>query len=354
MKYFKKTLLSTLIAFSACAHAEEVVFEFEGELNNENLDNNGFGTHPVGTKFTGYLVYDNDQIDQVNQGDQAIEELLISYGITPSKTKSTYSYTELSITIGEDTVIDYGPGTIDITDKSLDEPSGISNHSSDSIFIYSSSNLDATVGGLALGGLSLWLIDPTGEAFNNQSIPEKIDLANFSYGQIQLKNNFDYNFDEIEFTDIEESIIVRGDILIDSQEIAYEFEGELNEAFGDYPIGTPYAATLVYDTNQEDQTPEDSSKGQYAYKTLSINIGDDTAIDYGTGVIDVYNLNNDDPNDTNSHTSDLIEISSTDISAINTARPWWYSVKRYISTFQFSFFTIYRRKRFSYPTQRGK
>jgi len=188
MKHFKKILLSSLVTVSSSSYAEEVTFEFEGELGpnlNSGLFEQGFGTHPIGTKFTGYVIYDNDQVDQ---SPQLPDDLGFDFG----KTKSSYAYTELSITIGNDTVIDYG-GSIDVHDKIIDDPNSINSHSSDSIYIYSSSDTDATVGGLALDGISLWFVDNNGDAFNDQSLPNKIDLAKFSYGQIQLSNKIDYN-----------------------------------------------------------------------------------------------------------------------------------------------------------------
>ena len=93
-----------------------------------------------------------------------------------------------------------------------------------------------------------------------------------------------------------------------AEELTYTFAGQLNNDFGTYPIGTSYTGYLIYDDTQNPLDPANLGRGDYSYRELSVSIGGETATDYGTGVVNIYNHNIDNPSDENSYPTDLMHV----------------------------------------------
>jgi len=170
---------------------DEVFFKFEGELgSNINTDaGEGFGTHPPGSKFTGYLIYNINQVDQYLPTQEEID-----LGLWEPNNNSKYSYKELSVTIGNDTATDYGPGYIHVNYQNLNDQDSLEYYPQDRISIYSS-DLVGSLGGLTLddNGIYLSLEDSTGSVFNDNSLPSELDITKFTSGYLKLESYVDHS-----------------------------------------------------------------------------------------------------------------------------------------------------------------
>ena len=131
----------TVVFTPSMVAAQMVTYEFAGTLQES------FGTHPVGTPFTGSLTYDASQADR-----------------TPTLDRGDFPYTNVTLRIGTDVASDNGTGVINLYDDGF--------YPTDLFHLYTF-NISGVVGGLTLApgaGLQVVLQDVTGAAFSGASV----------------------------------------------------------------------------------------------------------------------------------------------------------------------------------------
>ncbi len=134
-------LVFSLLPLQA-AHAAIITYNFGGVLVED------FGTASSGTAFSGSFSYDDTQADQAN--------LLPTLGL--------YDFLSFDVTVGAD--------MISLTDSGPDDRLVVDNGTgaSDSLSVASFS-VTGVVGGLIPEAVSFQLVDNTGTAFSDDSLP---------------------------------------------------------------------------------------------------------------------------------------------------------------------------------------
>lgn len=155
--------LIRLVAIAALSIGSAVPCEAVVNYTFSGAMVNPFGTHPIGTPFSGSITYDETQTD-------------LSPGGPPDV--GNYVYQNFSLTVGAETVNDNGPGQIYVYDNL------VTPYPTD-LMIVNTSTVSGSFGGLTLNpfGMMLALQDITGAAFSSIGLPGPgLTLDDFTQG----------------------------------------------------------------------------------------------------------------------------------------------------------------------------